>query len=547
MTLIKDDTSQGAVSYNGYAFPPLRSVTLKGHPEWDEAERVVVGIKYTITVHFIIQSAAEATQGSAMASCRSLLLAPAGALNISGIGYGTIAVNTVTPDLRWGPKPLGLEMKPIAGMLAWDVVWACEFFVPQCGGGTYDETMLMAVNVQTVYDVDLYGITKRTMSGYLQIPQTRGATPIVQRTADSYWSRMSFPIPPGFMRVSQQRRVSLDNNRLDFVLVDEEMSNFAPPPGVVYGGDVDYTFETANIGFSQFNATLAGEFETIPTVPTSRAAYAFLTILTQKLTEIKNLLGGQGFVLVRHLRMSRSLFSRRNSFDVSFTVTGTIRDFLGAMGMWSPVPNSNYQQWMAALPGGAGIAGLSQSGGQQVLVDVCQAKNAFVMYDAGGSYQQQSSEIPTLAYQSPVSREQSYLHYENSIGATREESMSPHKFSQPYTPDSDTSSYQGSESSTTWGPNFTGRDDTLQYQGTPSDTLVMRGRAVRAQFEPDIPAVRSVGGVPYYQMGRHVMTKPVAKVLGDITLFASQWEITYRAAGSASSLASQANPTLGMN
>ena len=544
MTALKDDAvSAGVIAYNGFTFPNPRNVKVRGTPVYDEAGRAVIYVAYTLSVHTIVWASASsaapvADTANYLENLRTRLFKPGQSLTLTNIGFGDLSLNSVDEDVAWGPKPRVCEFEPIAGLAAWDLNWTVEFSLPECGS-LHSPAALLALNYEIVYSSNERGFSTRTVSGYAELPRTRNADGgrLSSNSTDFVWDRINVTLPPGFIRKTNQRRVSKDKRRLDFVIVDEELMSLPWPAGIV-GGDIEYGVENVNIGFAQHVGSLSGSLETAPDKPVSLAAQVFVNIALAKIQELRASVGGNASVIVQKLRLQRGLFSRRSTFGASFLVTGTIGSMLGKSGVWTPVAGTDYQQWaasMKALWSGRGKAGL-RSGVNDVIIDICGGATGFTIDDGGGSQEPPPYE-PTVTFDCNVTSANSWLAYENAVRGNRSQEVAVHKYAQPY------QNATASMSGVSLGPSTTGLPDVIQYQSLPSDRVLLVGRALRIDFVPDVPALVSVQGQAAIEIDRNVEVKKVADFLG-CKLYFARWSILYRLASPGSQLTPPDNPVI---
>src|SRR5207247_1857663 len=59
---------------------------------------------------------------------------------------------------------------------------------------------------------------------------------------DNKWGQITVNIPAGFRRITNHRRINDARNRIDFALIDRELSGEAFPAGII-DADIDYDFE----------------------------------------------------------------------------------------------------------------------------------------------------------------------------------------------------------------------------------------------------------------------------------------------------------------
>lgn len=229
----------GVLGYGDVIFTSLVSSRISARPVYDDAQRVVSYIEYTLTVNGYVSFGQYdtpdpdpyefPTTDKDMAKLRKTLLTPGLTLVFSKKGFGNLFINTqdgTVRDLVWGPRPRLLEWVPI-GYAAAKVNWQVQFALPRCSEeGIEHRFVPMEYNYAWSVSIDQRGLTTRTVSGYWKIPQTWAAPnfSLLTDTADMYRDQaITFPVPEKFVRVRQEYNLSADKCRMDFNIVDQEI------------------------------------------------------------------------------------------------------------------------------------------------------------------------------------------------------------------------------------------------------------------------------------------------------------------------------------
>jgi hypothetical protein len=141
---------------------------------YDAAGRTVVQTNLALTVKAKIIGGA--TQDTSLDAIRAALERPGGQLTVTGLGFGTLAINTPggKKDLAWGPKPQTLSWENVGAGRAANVVWQCEVALLGCLSAA-DSGQVMEFTWEATFAVDNGGYTTRTIAGSLRIPMTRQA------------------------------------------------------------------------------------------------------------------------------------------------------------------------------------------------------------------------------------------------------------------------------------------------------------------------------------------------------------------------------------
>lgn len=539
----------GTISYNGVSTPPLRKFSLVGDYIYDDANRTVVCVEYTLDVSWFVWAATEDAQSALIANIRQKLKTPGQTLLMSNLGLGDIQVNGVGNthrDLDWGPRPVRLEFSQPAPC-ATEVHWSCKFRIAECSAGD-----ILAWNYEVTFSADEAGLWTRTITGYLQIPMRR---PVdggrsLNTSADAYRDRIRVQVPRGFRRAGQVYPLSKDKGRSDFLIIDTQLDG-DPLPENIIRGDLEYTIESTGFGFQRWVATLSGYLEVAPGKPTSRAARMFLLIALDKLQKLRSKAGKDKLVLPDRIRMGTRLFGRQSSFSISFAIITCIDDIIKNGGIWEPVTANTYEKWAASMQeawGVRGTAGLAYNPTQDAIVDLC----------ANTSLPQIGSDGPTVPHESDsgvfgagqITPENSWLTFENTLRAYRLQDSVQHKVADGYTPGDAPLRNDNFAKATTMSMSATvspgtQRKDVTQYQAGPTEYILMQGKALRIKYPVAIPRLLFVNGKEV-EVVKEVIDGP--KTVGcffDAPVYQARWAIIYRLkSGYISELKARKNPSI---
>lgn len=540
MAGLKDLTASGTigtVSYNGFTFPAIRSVKVEIAPHYDGANRARSYNVYTFTIEALLWNANEAAQSTAMDSLYVLLSTPGGALTISGCGLGTFAVSGVNGDVIWGPKPRPFKLNPLGGFIAHELLYTIEVALPACSGTT-DYTAPLEFNYEITYAINDRGITTRTVSGYVRIPQTYTAafSNTVTRTADSLRSVIAARIGQldGFKR-TQTYKESSDRNQLDFTIIDAQVDQDEPyPPGVV-DADISFNVENMDMGFRKWTATLSGSLETAAGYPVDWGWQVFYMLARSRrdfmVMQSRQVNGENSSVLPTKVRYSRKLYSRKSSFSITFQIVTTWTNIAYQSGLWDPLPGGNSAAWrtsLSALWGPRGLAGLNNPmpAGDAIITLCNGGTGSFNSLQIGGASPtgQGGAQNAESLFSCQVTLQSSWLYFKNDVEAVREQEVSTQKAVQTFNlsavPGTDVPGVRiGSEFTT-------GFHDTIEAQSIPTDHLVMWGKSMRVDFQPTIPAL-AITGVTLVELKRRVAINVLA-LIGSCPVYGATWEIHYR-------------------
>ena len=500
------------ISYNGYTFPTeTETVGVSIRPVYDSSGRTVVQSVYSLTLRARV--AAGATQGETLATIRSALERPGGAFVYEGRGFGDFELNVGgRQDLAWGPKPTLITWKPIGGSQSADMTWQVEMALLGCDSAP-TTGQVMETNYKISFDTDYAGYTKRTITGYFRIPQTRASANVAGTldTADDYFERFFAAIPTGYQRKTNRRDLSEDKCRLDFNFVDEPLP-VALPDGIV-ACSASHALGTENFYSSKWVGTIRGSYEVSPKESRTLAYDRFLELVTLRAKEEKATLGsGTAYVLKGMSIVEPALYGREAAqFSISYLVTtGSQLKPIG--GLWRPVPG-DHNKWatsIASITGPRGMNGMRHRSSDDVIVDLCLLGGQPI--PSGDSQFEIPKSVPAgygqkladaLGDTGQPAPEDSWVEYRNQVYIERLDHLIFHKplpstpiSTDPLVPSqeapSDKAAYRFEEL----------RSPPLVPQITASPTYFvrMKGRALRVGYTIPQPILEKVGGHPVLPM-----------------------------------------------
>jgi hypothetical protein len=534
ITAIKDTTDFGTISYNGIAFGVFReNMQIRCEPVYDDADRSVKWLKYKLLIHTIIYSD-DNTVGNTQGTMEGLQLAlnePGKTLTIQDVGFDTIhGVTSVTgdatraQDIMWGVKPRVLEMRPVGGVLAWEVIWECEFNINR-----YSTSGFLAFNYDCVYDVDDEGLTTRVINGYAEVPGVLAGDGISALfNVDSQWDYITVGIPYGFQRVRNTHKINASKMRIDFTVIDRELSGEAFPTGIIKN---DLTFSLQNAaerGFGAWVGSVSGSMTVAPGYQPSLAVPKFFAILYAKIGSMNALMANRpqpGAVVPITLAISHKLFSRETSFSCSFLISRCLEEVLQGTGMYDKNPDSDYNQWMASLSqvfSNRGVAGLRyQTAGDTIISRTNQRATVNIGYDAGGQLQPYGAGVYNVVC-GTITEANSYLTYDVITRSLISTSQVLHK---------PASSTQGTGSG--GAPSGSAPDPhTMQVQSDPTMWVIAYASAARLKFPVDTTAsiLTTVKGMQVEYWAELHSEQKKESFFG-CALYKRKWIIVYRVKG----------------
>ncbi|MGH7192064.1 MAG: hypothetical protein ACREJM_00855, partial [Candidatus Saccharimonadales bacterium] len=446
----------GTISYGDYTFSPLRQVEVSAEMVYDEADRVVTHVKYTLQARrCVVFGALGVSFGQPQNTCNINMRAMQDQLSqealplvIRDIGFDG-AINTALgnpADIIWGPKPRLLNMRPVGGELAWEFDWDCEFNVSRCASpGTLTQNPLMAFNYDWTAVVNEQGLMTRTMSGYFQVPAIRGQPADslngqkVLFNVDAQWDQITFAVPFGFRRTQNVHTINRAKNRIDFAITDTELTGTAFPAGIVEA-DLEYSISSQKGGLAEWLASLSGSLTTAPGYPKSLAMAKFLLIANEKVQQLKACVQGSipdAEVVPLSFEMRHGLFTRTSHVSLTWMTACDLGTLLKSSGMWEPVSGTDYQTWKTSMDavgvmGPRGVSGLKWDNTDDKLVDVCMATGAPAVYELAGNV---DDGLDTEAANQAADTEASpYLVYRNVVRPAAEQNAVLHRYAQAYQP-----------------------------------------------------------------------------------------------------------------
>ena len=153
----------GKVTYNGFAFPPILNSSVTCQPVYDDSNRSIMYMAYSIRIEFIITldyadtlvdfsnfgsathlddnvyptGASKGSIDDMIEFLRRRLCQPGRILRISKIGLGPDLDINENPnsghwDVTWGPKPKMISWQPLGLNRAAKIVWECEVGLVEC-------------------------------------------------------------------------------------------------------------------------------------------------------------------------------------------------------------------------------------------------------------------------------------------------------------------------------------------------------------------------------------------------------------------------------
>ena len=518
-------TTLGTLEYGNfpdvYAFDASTKVTVSCEMVQDEAQRTVVYQRQTITARATV--AVAAGTDTDLESIKAILGEQGSGLRFVNRGFGNDCIVNLpggVKDLKFGPVPKILSWEPIGNNLACEIEWQVVVHVPHCVGTTRDRGIL-AFNYEADFSID-NGHTTRTISGYIEIAQTR-AGKRAPDCADLYRHLLKPALPDGFER-KHNHRVSKDKSRLDFTITDSEIpSKFALPKGVTHAtGRHRASWSRNNRGATQLRNSISMELEMVPGVSQSQAWAIFGQIVKKRIDFAKK--QNKLPVLLDELTAEEDIWGRASSFSVGYRILKTCGACLTKhSGLWQPI-DTDWRRWklsMADVFHERGHAGLGIGSGDAI-VDLCGAASTL---STGGPSETPSEPRPTFAttfkndYPPP---DTSYLKYDQTIVPSRERPVQRQSVLQVSESTSDLIGSDLDEKTPFSFGSPGGTSDVIQEGGRSRYSVQLIGSAMRAGYEIPRPSLESLGK----QTATETYFKMMQTIVGNwfgVPIFQAMW------------------------
>lgn len=553
-----------------FNFPvTIEPVRVSMAPVYDQAERVVVGTKYTISLRTVIYPLlGDTSAAEQMTRLKAQLTKPAGELYVVGTGFGTtnLIVNRQGSnvwDMAWGPKPRLLECTQIGNDLAWQIAWQCETVVPECPTEQgRNPARPFEWNYTVAWDVDQKGLTKRTVSGHVKIPLTRltPASTAVPDSADSLREQVkNLSVPRGFRRTPGRAELSADRRTLTFSLTDEQLeSPYSPPPGIVLVSARHDVNNTQQFNFLRNLNTISANYTASLDTPRSIAWEHFTGLLFQRRRHAKD----RGCeVMLLTLRGSDSIYETTNSFAATYiamrkaepgnekiVTKHQVERYPFVHGFWTAPPMSEWKPWHDSLVNGAwesrGHAKMAYDVSDDKLLTVCQPPGQVLsvlngdvfhrlrLSDSPGEVARRRIEVKAEEDEIPDGSA-SWLSYDATVTVRQLDEVVPMKLLPTAAKEiqyaSKTSNVNSSEGYRPVYKDAGVVPHVVQIRAQPTYLVVLEGRAVRVRHSIEPPTILSAGGQKAYQYDRdgddYFSQQIVAGLLTPVV--AASWKQTY--------------------
>lgn len=517
--IMNEALAGSTVTYNGVQFggidasypstPP--EYTVEGTMVYDDANRAVIGVDYTLVVKTVFAAANEGAMSTNAEAVRERLSAPAKELKIQGIGIG---FGTISRDPNFGPKPISFKWQPY-GESTWECVWVVQFRVIECLSGAAEQLAWHAFNFETTWQNDFEGQCTRTISGYVEVDARPGEV-----SADRARDRIKIEVPNGFRRINNVWNESADKRRLSFVVVDEQLGGTPYPAGVTLAQGRT-SFSSTKRGFAEGEVGISMTLRTSPKVPPSTAGLIFVQAVLAKQQALTQRLAPKGNAIPTSISIANNKYDDARTTECSATwhVTRCLSAMMTAAGIWEPLTPGNYQQWRTSIEGlwdNRGNARLESSLSDDIVLDACDnvttrtigvtsARTEFL--DRAAQFQFGCPEIPA---------DGGWLGHKVRVTVVREDNHTMHRKAISYTIES-----QSAPSTPTGEPvplggtpynNYTTVEigaplssavdpaHVLEAHGQPEVMVLLQFKGLRVKHKPVCPVITTIGGLPAFQV-----------------------------------------------
>lgn len=519
------------LSYNGYTFGGASKVKWTATPVRDDAGRTVIYTRYEINVEAVITPDDQEDCDSALNTIQRLLAEDGKSLVFTGAGGGTIInVNRASGgkrDVAWGPKPQVLKWESLGADQAALVNWTVIANVSVCETSTR-WTGVMAFGYDISYDYDKGGYATKTITGYLQIAQTRTLDGTPADSADNYRSLI---VPAAEFQTSSdithKFSLSRDHSRLEFSITQSvhKSFNIYPEKVVSISGRHDVSWQRANKGAAILRNTLSLQIERGYRAGREIPWVVFLSIVKKRRQAA---IDADKDTLLDSVDISEDLFGVMHSFRASWrTLDTTVGNIVEHSGLFAPLTTTTADEWRDSLkyerleaPRTAGITGTNQD----AIVDLCGNTTLPLMgYNSAPVDDQPKQPASPLTNYQPR-KSTSYAQFRNVVIPSRKVPVERHAVLQTASTDYISGDAIGGER---FAYNTTDRTkDTLQIQGTPQYSVRIVGQALRAGYEIPRPALPMFGNKPTTEVSGTFMCEVAGNYFG-VAVYRAAWDISY--------------------
>lgn len=383
--------------YNGVEWNnSTRVESFAAKPVEDASGRTFTHVEFEMTASMTLNVRSLGTRR--VSDIISRLTQPAAGLILNGHGFGDLDINLGgLRDVKWGPKPRLVLVDNRGAGNAVKIRWTVQWATLTCGDAvTFGTTQPLEFCWKVNFDVDKYGMTKRTVSGFVTVPATRfnaddRRLPV---SVDQLRERIS-PAPiPGFRRIPGTFDIDYAKTRCDFSIVDEEFPGNVPPPGVI-DAQASHTFNQEPGKPFVWVGTLEATYEVARGYPASVAYDAFFALLRDRVGLLQTAPRGspgadKHFVWpIAHSVSEPNLYGHPTvKLSTSYRASNVnLKLILGYGGLWRPAPGADGRLWLASMPrhlGAYGVSGLTVRISDDRITDLCKPEGGAAIIGGAG-------------------------------------------------------------------------------------------------------------------------------------------------------------------
>ena len=554
------------ITANGFTFPVGTNTTIHSKFVPDAANRTIVSTTLTITVESII--AEGAGQDASLIAIRTALERQGGELIITGLGFGTLEINTANgrKDLNWGPRPTILNWKNVGASRAAKITWQCEVSVIGCLNAP-DSGQVMQATHSISFATDHGGYSTRVYNGSFTIPATRNGVnnPAIPDTADAYFERF-IPEPlPGFRRSPIQRQLDRAKTTVEWTVTDTELPGNPLPDGCVDASASHTLSSQGQYATVRWNGTLEARYELERGRPRSDAWPIFIKLFTDRIQEERR---RNATCIPTLITLSEpELYGRMSAaftlnYSLAFTAPKGIDQVFPTVGIWRPAPDADWNRWSASLTGGSrsarGLAGFRHSASDDAIIDLCLGQGSALR--SGGAATSTLRNGPADTPWEEIKRAMgvedkpppaaTWIGYQCRVAVEERSRLHTH-FPLPTGPDPNAglstlrTPGSGEFPHTDPGFQFKAQESpppVVQYGGSPGYYVRLIGMAYRYAYEVPRPNFHAIAGAPLVDANNPELgTYWESALVGYTThpLYAARWNLRYfvpRTAGATSAL-----------
>jgi hypothetical protein len=531
----------GTLSYNGYTFDGSSKITCDIEFVQDEAQRTIIYQRQTFIVTATIADGGDT--GFAMDQIKALLGEQGKTLVVSQRGFAdALVVNGGGPvkDLKFGPVPRILQWEPVGANLACEIVWEVVVCIPYCDATAVAYRGVIAMNYGVSFAIK-NGDTTRTISGYLEIAQTRNGRRAPD-CADIYRRLVDLKPPVGFRRESNWD-VTPDKSRLNFTVTDTQIaSKFAFPAGVTNAsGRHRAAWSRNNRGATRLRNSISMELEMAPGVSQAMAWSIFGSIVSTRIDWARR---QQLPLLLDELTVEEDIWGRSTSFSVGYQILRSCAACLPQhAGLWQPI-NTDWTRWRVSMANVFDNRGTAQLGllGGDAIIDLCGGQaRSLTLEDRPRTPTEPYPAYRSIFRNATPDPRYSYIKYENAIVPARERPVQRQSYLQtPESPGELIGNDPVDRAQMSFGATG-GTADVIQEGGRGRYDVAMVGAATRAGFPVPRPSIEQVGS----QGATETAFKMASFVVGawfGVPIYTAYWAGQYVLGGAPGQVRPEANP-----